>query len=156
MVLWQRHHDLYHRYPLPIKRQRNKLVSFLQHKWKMTVLHLLVQKLWQRLKVFFNVKLQGQGKPEVPVIGCAPVVSFCCRGFISMISKVTMQEKIQKRLKFQDFNICPHILHADGNMDAGAGGIAIALLHLSAGALKKWVCLWNPNAPGGKKSNIGY
>ena len=41
-----------------------------------------------------------------------------------MISKVKMQEKIQ-RLKFHDFNICSNILHAD----ADAGGIVIALLH---------------------------
>ena len=32
------------------------------------------------------------------------------------------------------FNICPNILHVDA--DADAGGIAIALLHESAGALK--------------------
>ena len=39
-----------------------------------------------------------------------------------------MQENID-RLKFQDFNICPNILHldADADMDADAGGIAIAL-----------------------------
>ena len=43
-----------------------------------------------------------------------------------MISKVKMQEKIQ-RLKFHDFNICPNILHVDA--DADADGIAIALLH---------------------------
>ena len=36
------------------------------------------------------------------------------------------------RLKFQDFNICPNILHvdADTDADANAEGIAIALLHL--------------------------
>ena len=38
-----------------------------------------------------------------------------------------MQEKNTERLKFQDFKICPNILHADA--DADAGGIAIALLH---------------------------
>ena len=43
-----------------------------------------------------------------------------------------MQEEIQKDLKFQHFNICPNILH----VDADAGGIAIALLRLSAGTLK--------------------
>ena len=32
-------------------------------------------------------------------------------------------------LKFQDFNICPNILHVDADADADAGGIAIALLH---------------------------
>ena len=50
-----------------------------------------------------------------------------------------MQEKIQKDLNWQDFNICPYILHADADTDAdaNAGGIAIALLHLSAGALIK-------------------
>ena len=36
---------------------------------------------------------------------------------------------ITERLKFQDFNICPNILHVDADADADAGGIAIALLH---------------------------
>ena len=40
-----------------------------------------------------------------------------------------MQEKNTERLKFQDFNICPIILHADVDADTDAGGIAIALLH---------------------------
>ena len=40
-----------------------------------------------------------------------------------------MQEKNTERLKFQDFNICPNILHADADADADARGIAIALLH---------------------------
>ena len=40
-----------------------------------------------------------------------------------------MQEKIQKRLQFQDFNICPNIFHADADAGMDAGGIAIALLH---------------------------
>ena len=44
-----------------------------------------------------------------------------------------MQQKLQ-RLKFHDFNICPNILQVDA--DADAEGIAIALLHLSAGVLK--------------------
>ena len=41
-----------------------------------------------------------------------------------------MQEKIQKDLNSKT-NICPNILHADAdaNVDADAGGIAIALLH---------------------------
>ena len=43
-----------------------------------------------------------------------------------------MQENTE-RLNFQDFNICPNILHADADTDADAdadaGGIAIALLH---------------------------
>ena len=53
-----------------------------------------------------------------------------------------MQEKNTERLKFQDFNICTNIFHADADAnvdadaDADAGGIAIALLHLSVGALK--------------------
>ena len=44
---------------------------------------------------------------------------------------VKMQEKDTERLKFQDITICPIILHADGDadVDADAGGIAIALLH---------------------------
>ena len=52
-----------------------------------------------------------------------------------MISKVKMQEKNTERLKFQDFYVCPNILHADAHVDAktdadvDAGGIAIALLH---------------------------
>ena len=40
-----------------------------------------------------------------------------------------MQEKNTERLKFQDFNICPNILHADTYADADAGGKVIALLH---------------------------
>ena len=40
-----------------------------------------------------------------------------------------MQEKNTERLKFQDFNICPNILHADADADTDTGGIAIALLH---------------------------
>ena len=47
-----------------------------------------------------------------------------------------MQEKNTERLKFYDFNICPNTLHADADADGDAGGIAIALLHWSAGALK--------------------
>ena len=34
-------------------------------------------------------------------------------GFISMINKVKMQEKIQKNSNSKDFNICPNILHVD-------------------------------------------
>ena len=51
-----------------------------------------------------------------------------------------MQEQIQKDLTFA---ICPNILHADAdaNADAEAGGIAIALLHKSAGALTKSECM---------------
>ena len=49
-----------------------------------------------------------------------------------MISKAKMKEKLKKD-KFQDFNICPNILHVDANTDADAdmdaGDIAIALLH---------------------------
>ena len=54
--------------------------------------------------------------------------AFVVRGFISIISKVKLQEKIQ-RLKFHYFNICPNILHADADGDTDARGIAIALLH---------------------------
>ena len=32
-------------------------------------------------------------------------------------------------LRFQDFNICPNILHVNADVDADAGGIAIAHLH---------------------------
>ena len=46
-----------------------------------------------------------------------------------MISKAKKQQKNTKRLKFQDFNICPNILYVDADADAGAGGVAIALLH---------------------------
>ena len=42
-------------------------------------------------------------------------------------------KKSTERLNFQDFNICPNILHvdadADTDADADARGIAIALLH---------------------------
>ena len=34
-----------------------------------------------------------------------------------------MQEKIQKDLKFQAFNICPNIMHVDADADTDAGGI---------------------------------
>ena len=45
-------------------------------------------------------------------------------------------QKNREKLNFQDFNICPNILHADADADedadadadADAGGIAIALL----------------------------
>ena len=37
--------------------------------------------------------------------------------------------KNTERLKFQDLNICPNILHVDADADADADGIAIALLH---------------------------
>ena len=51
-----------------------------------------------------------------------------------------MQKKKTKRLKFLDFNICPNILradiHPDVDADTDARGIAIALLHQSAGTLK--------------------
>ena len=46
-----------------------------------------------------------------------------------------MQKKNREKLNFQDFNICPNILHADADADedadadADAGGIAIALLN---------------------------
>ena len=40
-----------------------------------------------------------------------------------------MQEKNTEILKFQDFNICPNILHVEADADADAGSIAIALLH---------------------------
>ena len=50
-----------------------------------------------------------------------------------------MKKKNRERLKFQDFNICPTILHVDADVDADAdadvdadadaGGIAKALLH---------------------------
>ena len=54
-----------------------------------------------------------------------------------MTSKLKMQEKNTERLRFQDFNICPNILHADADADADVdadadaddGGTAIALLH---------------------------
>ena len=64
------------------------------------------------------------------VTGCAPVVSFCCKGFISIISKVKMQEKIQRDLNFMTLTFaltfCMRMLR---RTDADAGGIAIALLH---------------------------
>ena len=44
-----------------------------------------------------------------------------------------------ERLKFQDYHICPNILHVDDDADWG-GGIVIALLHYSAVGLinKDW------------------
>ena len=42
--------------------------------------------------------------------------------------------KNTERLKFQDFNICPNILHV--NADADANSIVIGPLHWSAGTLK--------------------
>ena len=38
-------------------------------------------------------------------------------------------QKNTERLKFQHFNICPNILHADADAEADIGGIAITLLH---------------------------
>ena len=44
-------------------------------------------------------------------------------------------EQKTERLKFQDFKICPNILHVDADVEADAeadtddGGLAIALLH---------------------------
>ena len=46
-----------------------------------------------------------------------------------------MQEKNTERLKAQDFNIFPNILHVDADTGTDAGGIATALLHLIAGKL---------------------
>ena len=78
--------------------------------------------------------------PEVPQSPDARLSwAFVARGFISMISIVARGFISMIRLKFQDFNICPNILHvdadanvdadADTDADADAGGIAIALLH---------------------------
>ena len=56
------------------------------------------------------------------------------RGFISIISKVKMQEKIRKT-EIQRLPHFPNILHvdadadADADVDADARSIAIALLH---------------------------
>ena len=72
---------------------------------------------------------------------CAPVVSFVVRGFISMMSKVKMQEKKNtERLKFQDFNICSNFLHADADADADvdAGGITILVIRFMADLLRKY------------------
>ena len=48
-----------------------------------------------------------------------------------MISKVKMQEKIQKDWNSKTSNTYPYILHVEADTDAGGGGggIAIALLH---------------------------
>ena len=79
--------------------------------------------------VMARARCEQTERPEVPQYLDARLSwAFLVRGFISMISKVKMQEKIQ-RLKFHDFNICPYILHADTDADADAWGIAIALLH---------------------------
>ena len=62
----------------------------------------------------------------------APLTQFFdVKGFIGMISKVKMQIKNKiKRLRIQDFNICPNILHVytDAEVDADARSIAVALL----------------------------
>ena len=42
-------------------------------------------------------------------------------------------------MKFVDFNICPNTLHVNADTDDNADGIAIALLHSSAVALKSHV-----------------
>ena len=46
-----------------------------------------------------------------------------------------MQEKILRHLNFQDFNICPNILHVD--MDGNAGGIAKSSFALKCSRTKK-------------------
>ena len=45
-----------------------------------------------------------------------------------MIRKVKIQEKLQKDQNSKTCNICPKILHVDADVDADAGGLAIALL----------------------------
>ena len=64
------------------------------------------------------------------------VVYFCCKGlnWYDILNKSKLQDKNSKRLKFQDFNMCPNISHMD--TDADARGIAIAFLHWNAVALK--------------------
>ena len=63
------------------------------------------------------------------------MVSFCCKGLYKYDKQSLKATKNTERLKFQDFNICPNILHVDvdaetdADADAEAGGIAIALLH---------------------------
>ena len=46
------------------------------------------------------------------------------------IVHLSLRLRCTKKLKFQDFYICPNILHgdADADADADAEGIAIALL----------------------------
>ena len=81
-------------------------------------------------------QMRNKFKPVVQQLPDARLSwAFVVKGFIGIISKVKMQEKNTERLKFHDLNICPYILHAD----ADARGIAIALLHLSAGALIKYM-----------------
>ena len=46
-------------------------------------------------------------------------------------------KKNTKRLKFNDFEICPNILKVDVYTDTDAEGIATTRLHWSAGTLKK-------------------
>ena len=60
-----------------------------------------------------------------------PVVSFCCKGLYLYDKQSLKATKNTERLKFEDFNICPNILHADadGDPDTDTNGIAIALLH---------------------------
>ena len=60
---------------------------------------------------------------------------FCCKGIYLYDKQGLNARKNTETLKFQDFKICPNILHADADADvdtdadADAGGIAIALLH---------------------------
>ena len=53
------------------------------------------------------------------VTGCAPVVSFCCKGLYKYDKQSLKATKNTERLKFQDLNICPNILHVDVDADAG-------------------------------------
>ena len=53
------------------------------------------------------------------VTGCAPVVSFCCKGLRWYDKQSLKATKNIERLKFQDLNIRPNILHVDADTDAG-------------------------------------
>ena len=48
-----------------------------------------------------------------------------------------MQKKNTKKLKLQNFNLCPNILHVEVDADVDTGGIAIALLHQRSVPLNK-------------------
>ena len=67
------------------------------------------------LEFHINCKIATRG---ATVTGCAPVLIFCFKGLYKYNIQSLKATKNTERLKFQDFNICPNILH----VDADAGG----------------------------------
>ena len=68
-------------------------------------------KLWQRdiywISAHFNLTNSMKTR-SVTVTGCATAVSFCCKGYITMLNKAKMQENTDG-LKFKDFNFYPNM-----------------------------------------------